>query len=159
MAGLLNIMVKKMMNRIISSLCLLILGGTAFSQESNPPGDVRESFHKDYPHSQPAKWNEESEGYNVNFNDRDNDNGESVAHYHANGKHVDTHTYYDYRDIPQPVTEHMNRKYSGAKDYRVVRIERHTRPDMYEVHFTHKMFRHEIYVDEHGREHEYHDYH
>jgi hypothetical protein len=41
----------------------------------------------------------------------------------------------------------------------VVSTERQTRPDMYEVHFTHKKYRHKIYVDERGREHEYHDRH
>ncbi len=146
--------------KIICSILLLISGSVAFSQSGpNPPKDVRESFHRDYPKSQAVEWNNDGKGYYVKFNDRDNDNGESVAYYRSDGVHIDTHTQYDNRDVPQPVVDHMHRNYSGADSYRVVRIDRYSGPDMYEVHYSHKKYRHKIYVDEHGREHNYHDYH
>jgi hypothetical protein len=151
---------EKMMLKIIGSVSLLFFSSFAFSQSgTNPPNDVRESFHRDYPKSQGGEWVNQGKGFEVKFNDRDNDNGESVAYYRSDGVHIDTHSQYDNRDIPQPVTDHMTRNYSGSDGYRVVRIDRHSAPDMYEVHYTHKKYRHKIYVDEYGKEKNYHDYH
>ena len=129
------------MLKIISSILLLIFSTAAFSQTgSNPPRDVQESFHRDYPKSQTGEWNRDGKAYSIKFNDRDNDNGESVAYYRSDGVHIDTHTQYDNRDVPQPVMDHMQRNYSGAESYRTVRIERYPGPDMYEMHYTHKKY-------------------
>lgn len=140
-------------------ILLLMFSAVAFSQSGfNPPSDVRVSFQKDYPKSQAGEWTKEGKDYNVKFSDRDNDNGESVAYYRSDGGHIDTHSQYENRDVPQPVMDHMHHYYSGSDNYRVVRIDRHHGPDLYEVYFTDKRHHHTIYLDDHGREHKYHDY-
>jgi hypothetical protein len=124
-----------------------------------PPDNVRNSFHGEYPQSQPVKWNGEGHGYNVRFNDRDNDNGESIAHYRSDGKRIDTHIQYANQDIPQPITDHLHRRYAGSEDYRVVRIERQHDHDIYEVRFRHGRDRRRIYLNESGREESFRDNH
>src|SRR5579862_9807902 len=139
MAGLLNKYGKKYMLRIISCFPLLIFSTVAFSQHGyNPPSAVQESFHKDYPKSESVEWGKSGKDYTVKFNDRDHDNGESVAYYKSNGGHIETHTQYDNHDVPKPVMDHMNKYYTGSENYSVVHIDRHSGPDLYEVHYTTK---------------------
>ena len=148
------------MLRIISCFSLLICSSVAFSQHGyNPPNAVQESFHKDYPKSESVQWGKNGKDYTVKFNDRDYDNGESIAYYRANGGHIETHTQYDNHDVPKPVMDHMQKYYTGSENYNVVHIDRHSGPDLYEVRYTHKKSKHKIYVDEYGKEHAHHDYH
>jgi hypothetical protein len=148
------------MKKILIAGVSLLLVKFSFSQDRHqPPSTVRESFQKEYPHSQPSQWNHSSAGWSVSFEDRDNDNGEVTAHFDTRGRHLDTHVRYDSHDVPNPVAKSINDRYPGAEGYRYTHIERQHAPDLYEVRFKHKGRNRTTYLDENGREAHYNGWH
>ena len=121
-----------------------------FAQHSYNPSEVVESgFHKSYPNSEPRHWSHTSVGWSVTFNDRDNDNGDAVAHFDIHGRHRDTYIPYDNNDVPSDLREHVRNKYPGD-DYEYTRIERHDGEDYYRVRMRHHHSHKTFYVDEQG---------
>jgi hypothetical protein len=148
------------MKKSISLILCCVIVCAAMSQErSRPPAQVRESFQKMYPQSQPSRWNHENGSWSVEFDDRDNDNGQVTAHFDSRGRHIDTHVYYSANDIPAPVIDHLHQQYNGAENYQYTHIERHRGGDFYQVHFRHKGKRRTVYLDDHGNERQYYDRH
>src|SRR5665213_190292 len=148
----------------MKKVILLFLGGfsvfVAFSQDRNgPPDNIRQSFQKQYPQSQPNQWKHTGGSWNVNFEDRDHDNGESTAHFDRTGRHVDTHIPYDNQDVPAPVMDRMQNRYPGSDSYAFTRIERGDGHPVFQVHFRHRRKFRTLYVDERGRERQYQDRH
>jgi len=148
-----------MIKIFVTILCLCTALMVSAQNRNEPPGNVRESFQKSYPHSQPSTWNHSSVGWSVQFEDRDHDNGEVIAHFDNSGRHIDTHVFYDNNDVPPPVMENLHRRYRGADDYEFNRIERQGEEGMFQVHFRHNKRYRTMYVDDRGHEREYRDRH
>lgn len=128
----------------------------AFSQnESVPPSNVRESFVKEYPNSQSPGWTHNSQGWTVNFEDKDHNDGEVVAHFDPRGRHLDSYIPYADGDVPNPVLKRLHSRYPGAEGYEYTRIDRDGRPDLYRVQVRNHSRTHILYVDEKGRDREY----
>ncbi len=147
---------KKVILLFLSAFTFLL----TFSQNGyNPPDNVRQGFQRQYPQSQATQWSHEGGNWNVNFEDRDHGNGESTAHFDGAGRHIDTHIPYDNHDVPGPVMDRMRNHYPGSDDYAFTRIERDDDRGVFQVHFRHRKRYRTIYMDERGREREYHDRH
>jgi hypothetical protein len=132
----------------------------AFSQSGyNPPGNLRQSFQKEYPQSQPTQWSHTKVGWSVTFEDRDHNNGEVTAHYDHTGRHLDTHVPYDNNDVPAPVMEKVRNKYPGSDNYAFTRIDRPGENGVYQVHLRHKKRYKTLYVEHNGQERDFHDRH
>ena len=132
----------------------------AFSQNGyNPPDNVRRSFQKEYPQSQPTRWYQSNASWNVDFEDRDHNNGEVTAHFNSNGRHIDTHVPYDNHDVPAPVVENLNRNYPGANNYEYTRIDRPGESGVYQVNLNHRGKRKTVYMDNRGYKRDYRDNH
>jgi hypothetical protein len=156
-AGFLNYSIKKYMKTKILTLVFVAITSSAFSQnDMNPPRRVRESFQKEYPQSQPSHWRFTAGNWNVVFEDRDNDNGQVTAHFDSRGRHVDSHIRYDENDVPAPVKDNLRQKYDGSDNYEYTRIDRPGREDIYQARFRHHKKYRTVYLDETGREKEYH---
>ena len=132
----------------------------AFSQNHRqPPTSVQKSFQHDYPQSKPGQWSYSGGSWNVNFTDKDHDNGEVTAHYTDNGDHTDTYIPYDRNDVPAPVTDNVKRNYApySAADY--TRIDGASGKSVYRVNLKSKNAHKTVYVDERGNETKYKDSH
>ncbi|MDP4132212.1 MAG: hypothetical protein Q8939_18800 [Bacteroidota bacterium] len=126
-----------------------------FSQNRNdPPDKVRHAFQRQYPQSQPNQWKHTGETWNVNFDDKDHNNGESMAHFDRTGRHIDTYIPYDDQDVPGPVMDRMQHRYPGSDSYEFTRIERGDGHPIFRVHFRVRRKFRTLYVDESGRERE-----
>ncbi|MDP4217941.1 MAG: hypothetical protein Q8927_17190 [Bacteroidota bacterium] len=136
---------------LIAGVSLLLTQFTFAQNRHEPPAPVRESFQKEYPHSQPNQWIRSSAGWSVSFEDRDNDNGFVTAHFDSRGRHMDTHVRYDNHDVPDHVVKTVQDRYPGAEGYRYVHIERPYAPDLYEIRFRHRGRYRTTYLDENGR--------
>jgi hypothetical protein len=135
-------------------LLTFLFGGlliTAFPQGGHrPPGSVSQSFRKEYPHSNPSRWTHSGSGWSVEFEDKDNDNGEVTAHFDSKGRHVDTQIPYDEGDVPAPVKDNLRKLYPGSDNYAYTRIDRAGDKPVYKASFTHRK-KHKIkYVDQQG---------
>jgi hypothetical protein len=148
-----NIMKKSL---ITGSIMLFAL--FAFSQNGyNPPGNVRNSFHKQFPQSQPSQWHHSGTVWSVQFDDIDHNDGEATARFDQSGRHLDTHVVYDNNDVPSPVVTNLNKRYPGSDDYQYTRINRHGQHDVYQVHMRHHSKYKTVYVDRYGHQMEYHE--
>ncbi len=132
----------------------------AFSQNGhNPPDNVRKSFQKEYPKSQPANWNQSKTGWSVDFEDKDHNNGEATAHFDASGSHVDTHVPYDNNDVPAPVIENVNSSYPGSDNQEYTRIDRPGESGVYQVNLSQHGTPKTVYMDNKGEKKNYRDKH
>jgi len=130
----------------------------AFSQnEYNPPRSIRNSFHREYPQSQPLQWHHSGVIWSVQFDDRDHDNGEVIAHFDRTGRHLDTHVFYDNNDVPTPVIDNLQKRYPGSDGYQFTRIDRRGQQDIYKVHMRHHNKYRDVYLNERGHATEYHE--
>jgi hypothetical protein len=148
-----NVMKHSLMTMIF--FCAILTG---FSQSGNePPRNVRESFQKEYPHSQPSEWAHSSKGWTANFDDKDNNNGEAIAHFDRNGRHIDTYTRYDNNDVPNPVIKHLHSRYPVTDNYEISRIERRGHTDVFRAEVKHDGRSSVLYIDEKGQPASYRD--
>jgi hypothetical protein len=132
----------------------------AFSQKgNNPPDNVSKSFQKEYPKSQPAQWTQSKTGWNVDFEDKDNNNGEATAHFDANGKHLDTRVPYDNKDVPAPVVKNVKSRYPGSDNLEYTRIDRPGEAGVYQVNLSDKGAKKTVYMDNKGQQKDYKDNH
>jgi hypothetical protein len=132
----------------------------AFSQnEHNPPDNVSKQFHKEYPQSQSANWNQSKTGWSVDFEDKDHNNGEATAHFDAGGRHMDTHVPYDNNDVPAPIAERVNKSYPGSDDLEYTRIDRPGESGTYQVNLRQHGTRKTVYMDNKGEKKNYRDKH
>jgi len=131
-----------------------------FSQHDHtPPKQVSESFHREYPRSNPAKWSRSNDGWSVSFQDNDHNNGEATAYFDASGKYVETHIPYDKNDVPVSVRNHTRNSYGASDQYEYTRIDRSGEKAVYKTQVRHKKQDKTIYMDNDGRERDYHDNH
>ena len=146
------------------SFLTIVLGFSivfGFSQYNHtPPMQVSESFQKEYPKSKPSQWSHSSNGWSASFEDNDHNNGEATAYFDASGKHVETHTPYDYNDVPASVKNHTRDSYGASDNYDYTRIDRYGEKPVYKTQVRHKNHsRKTIYIDNDGHEREYHEKH
>jgi hypothetical protein len=140
-----------MKKTIIAIVCILCVQ-VSFSQDRrDPPSSVRNSFHREYPQSQPSQWSHVNGEWSVNFEDRDHDNGEVTAHFDIHGRHLATHVPYDDHDVPDPVMSSVRSRYPGS-DYEFTRIDHPHRNSQFEVKVRSKNRHRTVYMDERGRE-------
>ena len=148
------------MKTSIATILFVLINYCSFAQgDQNPPRSVRETFQKTYPQSQPTRWDHNSLGWSVIFEDRDHDNGEVTAHFDNEGRHQDTHVYYDNKDVPDPVMNNLRQRYNGSDNYEFTRIDRPQKENIYQAHFRHHNRNMTRYMDERGNERTYHDRH
>jgi hypothetical protein len=133
------------------------LASFAFSQrEYTPPTAVSEAFHKEYPKSTGVHWTRSASEWRVEFDDKDFDNGESVALFDAAGRHLETQIPYNEGDVPKDVRENMKKRYPGADDYEYTRIDRPGQKPLYKARFRNKKAYSTTYVDDKGERRDYH---
>ncbi len=129
----------------------------AFSQNRhNPPDKVSKSFQKEYPQSQPAQWQQTKTGWNVDFEDKDHNNGEATARFDASGRHIGTSVPYDDKDVPDPVVKNVKSRYPGSDNIEYTRIDRPGENGVYQVNLRHKGKKKTVYMDNKGKEKNYH---
>jgi hypothetical protein len=140
---------KKIVFTLLSGICCFY----GFSQNRHtPPGNVSQSFQREYPQSKPSEWNHSNAGWSVTFEDRDHNNGEATAYFDQSGRHTETHIPYDNQDVPGPVSDHVRKSYAGADNYEYTRIERTGEKPVYMTHFRHRKKYKTVYVDYSGHE-------
>jgi hypothetical protein len=143
---------KKNLIIAVSLLC----GFSAFSQNNHqPPARVAESFHREYPQSQATSWAHNGNDWTVNFEDRDHNDGDVIAHFDHNGRHMATYVPYDNHDVPNPIVHRLHSKYAVSDDYEVTRIEHQGDHDYYRVRFHHNNGYRTVYFDHKGNEKKY----
>jgi hypothetical protein len=150
------------MKETITMLFFLISSGSLFAQDRRnyAPDQVQQSFHKDYPEANNARWSRKHNQWHAQFNDKSpTDRGEMVAHYNPNGQHIDSHIPYDQNDVPSPVRENVQRKYRGARNFRFTEIEQPSENGFFQVTINLHGKDKNIYMDEQGQERKYNDHH
>ena len=144
----------------ILSIVLLFVFSSAFSQDRQmPPQRVRESFQREYPQVEPSRWHRNNDGWSADFEDRAHDNGEVTANFDIRGRHLDTHIYYDNGDVPAPIVQNLHQRYQGSDGYEVTRIDRPDHHHYYQARFRSHNKQRTIYMDDRGREQQFHDRH
>jgi hypothetical protein len=145
------------MKRILMTISFTFLMIFVFSQEGHrPPKTVSESFQKEYPRSSPSHWTHSAKGWNVEFEDKDYDNGEVTAHFDSRGRHLDTQIPYDEGDVPSSVKDNLHKQYPGSDHYEYTRIDRAGDKPVYKARFKHRKKYRTIYVDQQGEHRNYH---
>ena len=150
------------MKKTIICLLLLTPGGLLFAQDyhQHAPDQIQQSFHKDYPDANDARWSHSHGQWHANFKDQgQTDYGEMVAHYDRYGHHVDSHIPYNRSDVPAPVMDHVQSRYRSAHRYRFTRIEHPYGYDLFQVRVNQHGRDKTVYMDEQGRERHYDDRH
>jgi hypothetical protein len=148
-----------MKKSIIAMLCGFCVFFVSAQNRYGPPKQVRESFNREYPQSQPAQWHHANNGWSADFEDRDHGNGEVTAHFDRNGSLLDTHIPYDNNDVPAPVRERVSSRYPGSNNQEYTRIYRPGGDEIYQVHMRHKKRYRTLYVDGNGEQRTYQDRH
>ena len=148
---------KNEMKKTMICLYLLMSGSLLFAQYAHvAPDQVQQSFHKDYPAANNARWSQIHGQWHANFTDQGpNDNGEMIAHYDRNGRHIESHIPYDQNDVPAPVMERLNMKYRGAHHYRFTRIEHSDGNEYFQIRLNSHGRDRTVYMDEQGHERQY----
>lgn len=150
------------MKNTMLAFAILMAGSPLLAQDHNghAPQRVQQSFHRDYPEANDARWRQTNGQWHADFNDHSReDRGEMVAHYDRYGRHLDSHVRYDPNDVPAPVIERTRTRYHGAQDVRYTRIERPGATSLFQVQLNLGGRTRTNYVDEHGRERTYNDRH
>ena len=128
--------------------------------EQHVPQAVQHNFQKQYPGAGETHWSSSGGEWHANFTDRSpSDRGEMVAHYDHSGRHLDSHIPYDRNDVPTPVVQHIKKRYPGASDHFYTRIERPGEQPIFQVSLNLNGKHTNKYVDDQGRERNYHDHH
>jgi hypothetical protein len=148
-----------MKKAIITTLCGLWVLFVCAQNRYNPPKQVRESFSREYPQSQPTQWHHVNNTWSVDFDDRDHGNGEVTAHFDRTGSFLDTHIYYDNNDVPAPVRDRVHSRYPGSNNDEYTRIYRPGQGDIYQVHVRHKNRYRTFYMNDKGEQRTYQDRH
>lgn len=151
-------------------LALLLLSSTAMfaqngrtnpadrSQPSNhAPAKIQQSFQKDNPNTNDARWSEGNNQWHANY--KDNNNRNVDAYYDRNGLRKDTHTTLDKRDVPQNVDSRVNGRYNANGNYNVARIDRPNDQPLFQIKIQRGGSARTVYMDEQGREKRYNDHH
>ena len=147
---------------ILSTLIILAFAGSLSAQDRHQqaPSTIQRSFHRDYPEAGNPQWRSTSGQWSADFTDRSRyDRGEMVAHYDQSGHHVDSHIPYDRNDVPPVVVQKTERNYPGARDYNYTRIEHPGQKPLFQVNLNLRGSNKTVYLDDNGREKQYHDHH
>ena len=149
------------MKNTLLAVLFLATGGFAVAQSRHqtPPAQVRQSFQRDFPGANDARWSQSGNQWHANFNDRSSeDRGQMVAHYDGNGRHIDSHIPYATQDVPQPVySSARNRYHDDHMEF--TRIEHPSRGDYFEVRGHVRGRIRTTFYDERGHERRYEDRH
>jgi hypothetical protein len=103
-----------MRNLFILVIMLDIAGFSACEQklkESQVPSTVKAAFEKAYPNTK-ATWDKEGEGYEGEFK---KDGREMSVIIDGSGNITETETMIAVTDLPVPISDYMNKYYSGMK--------------------------------------------
>jgi hypothetical protein len=130
-----------------------------FSQHNTPPGNVSQSFQKEYPKSQASQWSKSGTGWSVSFKDKDHNNGEATAYFDASGRQVETQIPYDKHDVPVPVKNHVQSSYGASDKYDYTRIDQSGEKTVYKTQVKNKNQNKTIYMDNDGHEKNYQEKH
>ena len=151
------------MKNTFFALLLLAPAGHLFAQDRHyeAPGQVQQSFQRDYPQAENPRWSQTHDQWHADFTDKSpDDRGEMVAHYDRRGRHIDSHVPYDQGDVPAEVTRRARDHYRGGRNYRYTRIERSgDQPALFQVRVNLNGRDRTTYLDENGRTRKYEDYH
>lgn len=151
-----------MFKGILSTGVILAFAGSLVAQDRQhqPPRAVQQAFHRNYPEAGDPQWSSSHGQWNADFSDRSRyDRGEMVAHYDHRGRHIDSHIPYDRNDVPPAVIQRTERRHPGGRDYRYTRIESPGQQPLFQVSLNLGGSNKTMYVDENGRERQYHDHH
>ena len=131
-----------------------------FAQHNyTPPGNVSQSFQKEYPKSHASQWSKANDGWIVSFKDKDHNNGEATAYFDASGRHIETHIPYARHDVPAPVRKHVQYSYGDSDRYDYTRIDHYGKKTVYKTQVKYKNRNKTIYMDNDGHEKEYQEKH
>lgn len=150
------------MKNTLIALLLVLPAGALLAQQRNdrPPRQVQQSFQKNYPEANDARWSRSGSEWHAEFTDRSpRDRGEMVAHYDQRGRHIDSHVPFDRQDVPEPVIRNTERRYRGARDFNYTRIERPGGGAYFRVQLNLNGRNKTVYMDDRGQEHQYNDHH
>jgi hypothetical protein len=151
------------MKNSLFALLMLLPGGLLVAQNRSHrvPETVQQSFHRDYPDAANPRWSQSNGQWHADFTDRSaDDRGEMVAHYDRDGRHIDSHIPYNREDVPASVMERAKKHYHGGHNYRFTRIERPGDNDaFFQVRVNLNGRERTTYINESGRDREYHDRH
>lgn len=143
------------------AILFLATGSFAIAQDyhRNAPENVRQSFQRDFPDANNARWSRSNSQWHAKFDDRGSqDRGEMVAHYDQNGRYIDSHIPYASEDVPAPVYSSVQRRYRNHH-MNFTRIENPNQGDFFQVHVNLGGRTRTSYYDEAGHERQYHDQH
>ncbi len=143
-------------------MSLLFCVACLFAQDRHDraPQKVQQTFQRDYPQASDATWSKSNNQWHAQFTDKSpNDDGEMVAHYSQNGKHISSTIPYDDNDVPAAVVKRVHSKYRNAKDYRYTRIDQPNGTSLFQVLLNIGGTDKTIYLDEQGKQQKYVDRH
>ncbi|HLY70754.1 MAG TPA: hypothetical protein VKR53_13570 [Puia sp.] len=144
------------MKKYLMTFLFAVMISFGFTQAGHhPPRTVSESFQKEYPHSTPSRWTHSANGWSVEFEDKDFDNGEVTARFDSRGRHLETQIPYDEKDVPATVKDNLHKRYQGSDNYEYTRIERPGDKPLYQARFKHDKKMKTTYVDQQGEQHSY----
>jgi len=151
------------MNKVLLlALLASVAGGPTIAQDrrQHVPAAVRRSFQRDYPEARDPRWGSTNGHWHSDFDDHSRyDRGEMVANYDRYGHHIDSHIPYEFNDVPTIVVERTRRNYPGGRDFTYTRIERPAGKPLFQVNVNLQDRNRTLYLDEKGREQEYHHRH
>ena len=127
-------------------------------QPIKPPTRVQETFRRENPNAENARWIQANNEWNVTYSDRQHNNHNAQAYYDKNGRHIDSHIAWDRNQVPAAVDNRVYSRYH-TRDYKVYRIERHNNTSLFQLILNIAGKPKTIYTDERGNEVRYKDRH
>ncbi len=122
-----------MKNIIFLLVTLLITGGVASAQKltvDKVPAEVRQAFMKKFPTVYKYSWEMEEENYEVSFK---LDGKEASADFDATGAWLESEVEIHKSDLPQAITDAIQRDFPGFETEEVVKGETPVKGTFYEV--------------------------
>lgn len=168
------------MKRILFSMLLLASAGITFAQDrdrdkddrdrnyrdernynarGDVPGNVWNSFHRDYPNSMNERWEREGRNWHVYYADPRYNNRQVDIYYDRRGRLLDSHTAWDNNNLPQDFNQRIYNRYHIRDNYRVYRIERPYGEPVFQIVLNDRGRQRTFYTDQYGNSIRYKDRH
>jgi hypothetical protein len=130
-----------------------------YNARGDVPSNVWNSFHNTYPNSREERWERSGRNWHVYYTDPNYNNRPVDLYYDRRGRLIDTHTYWDYNNLPSDFNERIHNRYHiRDNNYKVYRIERRNGEPVFQIMLNDGSNR-TFYADQYGNPIRYRDRH
>lgn len=121
-----------------------------YNARGEVPSNVWNSFHRDYPNDMNERWERNGRNWHAYYNDPRYNNRQVDIYYDRRGRLLDSHTAWDYNNLPQDFNQRIYNRYHIRDNYRVYRIERPYGEPVFQIVVNDDGRQRTFYTDQYG---------